>query len=121
MLQVQPNRLELRLNLREGLLFLLLGLVFMDLKQWLLHSDPANVRSLSDGRSLVVFGHLDHKELLVGYTRDPQLSNQMAMLDFEVVARRPGLTSVAERPNNAESIVAEKLALLTVAEPSERA
>ena len=69
----------------------------------------------------MIFGHLDHKELLVGNTHDPQLSDQVGMLDFEVVAGRPGLSGVAERPDHAESIVAEQLTLLTVAEPRQRA
>lgn len=66
----------------------------------------------------MILWHLDNIELLLCNTNNPELPEEVAMTDLEVVPRGPCLRSIAERADNAKAIEAEQLAFLAEPEPA---
>jgi len=121
MLELQPDALQLGLDLRQSLLFIISGLLGVDFKERGLHLESTNVRALSNRRSFVIFWHLDHQKLLVRYSHDPELSNQMPVFDLKIMARSPRLRCEAKRSNDTKGVKTEQLTFLAKAKPVELA
>jgi len=67
----------------------------------------------------MVLRHLNGKKLLISDSHNPNLADEITMLDFEIVSWRPRLGRVAKGPDHAEGIITEELSFFTIAEPAE--
>ena len=63
--------------------------------------------------------HLNNKHLLLADAGNPESTEDMTVLDFEVMSGRPCLRRVAEGSDHSKAVVAKKLSFLAEAKPAE--